>query len=92
MRITFGNIDLHPNVRISPNIVPNSLCALCSWQESETINSLLLHWQVKDTGCGITAQEIPILFTKFTQPQSGSGRKNDGAGLGLAICRRYYFT
>lgn len=45
--------------------------------------------QVKDTGCGITSQEIPLVFTKFAQLQSGSSRKNDGAGLGLAIARRF---
>lgn len=44
--------------------------------------------QIKDSGCGILPQDIPLLFTKFAQQQSGSNRKNYGAGLGLAICKR----
>ncbi|KAF4381296.1 hypothetical protein F8388_016252 [Cannabis sativa] len=45
---------------------------------------------VKDSGCGIHQQDKPHLFTKFVQPQSGSGRTaNSGAGLGLAICKRF---
>nr|BAB84570.1 ethylene receptor [Delphinium hybrid cultivar] len=45
--------------------------------------------QVKDSGCGISPQEIPHLFTKFTQLRSGQNRSNDGAGLGLALCKRF---
>ncbi|KAG7970929.1 hypothetical protein I3843_07G110300 [Carya illinoinensis] len=45
--------------------------------------------QVKDSGCGILPQNIPHIFTKFAQPQSGSSRKNGVAGLGLAICKRF---
>ncbi|KAG4120034.1 hypothetical protein ERO13_D11G117900v2 [Gossypium hirsutum] len=45
-----------------------------------------LRVQVKDSGCGVLPQDIPILFTKFAQPQSGN---SGGAGLGLAICRRF---
>ncbi|XP_022770869.1 ethylene response sensor 1-like [Durio zibethinus] len=48
-----------------------------------------LQVQVKDSGCGVLPQEIPNLFTKFAQPQSGSGRNSGGAGLGLAICKRF---
>ncbi|GMN52378.1 hypothetical protein TIFTF001_021518 [Ficus carica] len=45
--------------------------------------------RVKDSGCGVLPQDKPHLFTKFTQPRSGSGRTNSGAGLGLAICKRF---
>ncbi|EXB95735.1 Ethylene response sensor 1 [Morus notabilis] len=45
--------------------------------------------RVKDSGCGVLPQDKPHLFTKFTQPQSGSGRSNSGGGLGLAICKRF---
>ncbi|KAJ9171777.1 hypothetical protein P3X46_015094 [Hevea brasiliensis] len=48
-----------------------------------------LRIQVKDSGCGVLPQDIPLLFTKFTQPRSGSNRNNGGAGLGLAICKRF---
>lgn len=45
--------------------------------------------QVKDSGCGIPPQDIPHLFTKFTQSQSGPVRSSSGSGLGLAICKRF---
>ncbi|XP_058083326.1 probable ethylene response sensor 1 isoform X2 [Magnolia sinica] len=48
-----------------------------------------LRVQVKDSGCGISPQDIPHLFTKFTQSQKGSSISKDGTGLGLAICKRY---
>ncbi|KAK8509816.1 hypothetical protein V6N13_093661 [Hibiscus sabdariffa] len=49
-----------------------------------------LRVQVKDSGCGVLPQDIPLLFTKFAQPGSGSSQNSGGgAGLGLAICRRF---
>ncbi|XP_054818693.1 ethylene response sensor 1-like [Prosopis cineraria] len=45
--------------------------------------------QVKDSGCGILPQDTPHLFTKFAQSRSGPARPASGAGLGLAICRRF---
>lgn len=44
--------------------------------------------QVKDTGCGISPQDIPHVFTKFAQAQTGGSRGYSGSGLGLAICKR----
>ncbi|KAK8565507.1 hypothetical protein V6N13_020608 [Hibiscus sabdariffa] len=48
-----------------------------------------LRVQVKDSGCGVLPQDIPNLFTKFAHPRSGSVGIGGGAGLGLAICRRF---
>ncbi|KAI4341670.1 hypothetical protein MLD38_026364 [Melastoma candidum] len=48
-----------------------------------------LRVQVRDTGCGILPQDIPHVFTKFIHPYSGSNRGNHGAGLGLAIAKRF---
>ncbi|KAK7269654.1 hypothetical protein RIF29_22388 [Crotalaria pallida] len=45
--------------------------------------------QVKDSGCGILPQDIPHIFTKFAESRSGAARPNSGAGLGLAICKRF---
>lgn len=44
-----------------------------------------LRVQVKDSGCGINPQDLPLLFNKFTQFNQNSG----GVGLGLAICKRF---
>lgn len=46
-----------------------------------------LRIQVRDSGCGISPQDIPLVFTKFAQ--ATSNRSTGGEGLGLAICRRF---
>lgn len=68
--------------------------SLADWRSPEFYPMLsdghfFLLVQVKDSGCGILPQELPNVFTKFTQSRSGSSRKNGGAGLGLAICKRF---
>ncbi|KAF3943775.1 hypothetical protein ACB098_10G019800 [Castanea mollissima] len=52
-------------------------------------NHFYLRVQVKDSGSGINPQEIPKLFTKFSQSQSSATRNSGGSGLGLAICKRF---
>lgn len=44
--------------------------------------------EVEDTGVGIAAEEMPRLFQKFEQTESGR-RSKQGTGLGLALCREY---
>ncbi|XP_022749358.1 ethylene receptor-like isoform X2 [Durio zibethinus] len=52
-------------------------------------NHFYLRVQVKDSGSGISPQDIHKLFTKFAQTQSTATRNSGGSGLGLAICKRF---
>jgi signal transduction histidine kinase len=43
--------------------------------------------EVRDTGMGIAAEDLPRLFQRFTQLDMGIARKVGGSGLGLSICK-----
>jgi signal transduction histidine kinase len=43
---------------------------------------------VKDTGIGIRPEDIQRLFTEFEQLESGTSRRYEGTGLGLALTRK----
>lgn len=45
-------------------------------------------FQVADTGPGLSAEDLEILFEPFVQSRSGP-KSTDGLGLGLAISRNY---
>ncbi|REJ57564.1 ATP-binding protein [Microcystis aeruginosa] len=45
-------------------------------------------FQVEDTGIGIPAQKIPLLFEKFTQLDGSRKRRYGGMGLGLALTKQ----
>jgi PAS domain S-box-containing protein len=47
-----------------------------------------LEVQVRDTGIGIKADDISRLFTEFEQLDSGTARRFEGTGLGLALTKK----
>ncbi len=46
-------------------------------------------FRVRDTGIGMTPEQLGRLFEAFTQAEAGTAAKYGGTGLGLAISRRF---
>jgi len=56
--------------------------------EIESEPSILVCFEVEDTGTGIAAEELNQLFQPFTQTASGKNTQ-EGTGLGLTISRKF---
>ncbi|WP_051303608.1 response regulator [Psychromonas aquimarina] len=77
------------------NLVANALKfteqgeIVISVKQPKTENGRIdLYFEVRDTGIGISNEQIQQLFQPFTQADSSTTRKYGGTGLGLVICGR----
>jgi len=52
-----------------------------------TEDTITMSFEVKDSGIGMTPEQIERVFDPFTQAESGTTRKYGGTGLGLAITK-----
>ncbi|GJH19511.1 response regulator [Caballeronia novacaledonica] len=81
--------DPHRVRQIVTNLVTNAI----KYTESGSIDVHFarteerLDISVIDTGPGISREQLPLIFQEFTQLDSSSTRRFDGAGMGLAVVR-----
>lgn len=56
--------------------------------KSESKQQYILHFEVKDSGIGISSENARHLFKPFSQADNSTTRIYGGTGLGLVICKR----
>jgi len=53
------------------------------------IEAGVMRFEVEDTGVGIDAEKLPLIFEKFRQVDSSDRRIFEGAGLGLFLVKGF---
>lgn len=70
---------------IEPKTPNSNVVSGEEWGPGEVI---YLQFKVEDTGCGLTPEEMKVLFTKFSQASPRTHAQYGGSGLGLFISRQ----
>jgi|APCry1669188910_1035180.scaffolds.fasta_scaffold00131_9 PAS domain S-box-containing protein len=93
--------DLHLTLDISllrntiHHLFDNALKFTSSGRVSATVERELYKGKeyaairINDTGIGITEPHLKLIFEPFRQASEGLGRKFEGSGLGLTLCKQF---
>lgn len=83
--------DSSKSCHILQNIIANAIkfTEIGYVEISAHIKNDLIQISIKDTGIGISLEDIPHIFDEFRQADGKASRKYGGTGLGLAIASKY---
>jgi len=65
----------------------NGMVKLLAAISESAENTITMHFEVKDSGIGMTGEQINRIFQPFTQADDSTTRKFGGTGLGLTITK-----
>jgi signal transduction histidine kinase/DNA-binding response OmpR family regulator/HAMP domain-containing protein len=67
----------------------NGMVKLLSAITEKTENTISMHFEVKDSGIGMTPEQVNRIFEPFMQADDSTTRKYGGTGLGLSITKNF---
>jgi CheY-like chemotaxis protein len=67
----------------------NGMIKLLSAITGKTDNTVTMHFEIKDSGIGMTKEHVDKIFQPFVQADDSTTRKYGGTGLGLTITKSF---
>lgn len=94
IEMTLHSVDIYADPVRFKQILLNLLGNAVKFTEEGSIRVNLqqtpeyAYFSITDTGCGIKAEDLPVIFDVFRQVDSSATRRAGGTGLGLAITKK----
>jgi PAS domain S-box-containing protein len=93
--VAAANVYAHSDPALVEQVVRNLVSNAIKYTRAGSVtlrcplvNDALVRLDIEDTGIGIPADQLPLIYDEFYQTGIGAGTARDGYGLGLAIVKR----